>query len=183
MFCPKCGVENPEDGKFCRSCRTDLAAVSSALSGKLPKLPHQYTVDPRKRGVSWEAAITKTFTGLAFLIVSLILAFTGKFGAENWWFWLLIPAFASLGSGVTQIYQLKKLERLEAGFVPQNTPDKILSAQNNNVLPPTQTNYITLPKHSIYETDDLVIQPSVTENTTRNLKVSKEEETINLPKN
>ena len=34
MFCPKCGTQNPEKGKFCRTCGTDLAPVSEALSGK-----------------------------------------------------------------------------------------------------------------------------------------------------
>ncbi|MGI8670151.1 MAG: zinc-ribbon domain-containing protein, partial [Aridibacter sp.] len=23
MFCPKCGTQNPENGKFCRKCGTD----------------------------------------------------------------------------------------------------------------------------------------------------------------
>ncbi len=35
MFCPKCGTQNPESGKFCRKCGTDLSPVSDALSGKL----------------------------------------------------------------------------------------------------------------------------------------------------
>ncbi|MFN2501427.1 MAG: zinc-ribbon domain-containing protein, partial [Pyrinomonadaceae bacterium] len=30
MFCPKCGSQNPETGKFCRSCGTDVGGVSSA---------------------------------------------------------------------------------------------------------------------------------------------------------
>jgi hypothetical protein len=166
MYCPKCGTENLDDGKFCRKCGTDLAVVSAALSGKSLKLP--YTVDPRKRGVSWEFAITKTFTGLAFLAVSIILGFTGNFGAANWWFWLLIPAFGSLSSGVAQVFQLKKLEKLEAGFLPQNS---ISSSLHNNVLSPVSTDYSIPPKQSIYDTDDLIIQPSVTENTTKLLKI------------
>ena len=35
MFCPKCGVKNPDDGKFCRKCGTDLNLVSDAIKGKL----------------------------------------------------------------------------------------------------------------------------------------------------
>ena len=169
MFCPKCGIENPDNGKYCRSCGIDLGNVSAALAGKSPVLP--YTVDPRKRGVSWEISITKIFTGLAFLIVALILGFSGKFGAANWWFWLLIPAFATLSSGVAQVFQLKKLEKLEAGFSPQNPQNTLSSTQNNNALPPVQTAYAISPKQSIYDTEDLVIQPSVTENTTRHLEM------------
>jgi uncharacterized membrane protein YvbJ len=102
MFCPKCGTQNPDDGRFCRKCGADLGNVSAALSGKLSS--PLYTVDPRKRGVSWETAITKIFMGLAFLVVSLILGYTG---GKNWWFWLLIPAFGCIGSGFAQFFQLK----------------------------------------------------------------------------
>jgi len=37
MYCPACGTENSgEDRRFCRSCGTDLRAVSQALSKSLP---------------------------------------------------------------------------------------------------------------------------------------------------
>ncbi len=181
MFCPKCGTQNPDDGRFCRSCGADLGNVSAALSGKMPK--PEYVVDPRKRGVSWEHAITKIFTGLAFLIVALILAFTGKFGGQYWWFWLLIPAFGSLGSGVAQFVQLKKLEKREAAFAPQNPQNTINPAPPNNALPPTQTDYVAPPKQSIYDTGDLVERPgSVTEGTTRHLQMDSEGKTMTLPK-
>jgi hypothetical protein len=179
MFCPKCGTQNPEDGRFCRSCGADLGNVSAALSGKLPR-PH-YTVDPRKRGVSWESAITKIFMGLAFLTVSLILGYTG---GKAWWFWLLIPAFGCLGSGFAQFVQLKKLEKQEAGFAPQNTQNTLSSAPPNNALPPTQTDYVAPPAQSIYETGELAERPgSVTEGTTRHLEMDSEGETMTLPKN
>lgn len=181
MFCPKCGTQNPDDGRFCRSCGADLGNVSAALSGKLPS--PQYVVDPRKRGVSWEHAITKIFTGLAFLIVAIILGVTGTFGAQFWWFWLLIPAFGSLGSGVAQFVQLKKLEKQEAAFAPQNTDKVINSAPQNRELPPTRTDYVAPPKPSIYDTGELAERPgSVTESTTRHLQMDSEGETMTLPK-
>ncbi len=172
MYCPKCGIENPDHGKFCRSCGTDLVLVSAALTGKPPSLP--YTVDPRKRGVSWQFAITKIFTGLAFLLVSLFLGLTGKYGADSWWFWLLIPSFGALSNGIAQVFQLRKLEKHEAGFSQQPPQIPIQSSPTNNALPPGQPDYISPPKHSIYETDDLMIQPSVTEHTTRHLEIKNE---------
>lgn len=181
MFCPKCGKENPETGRFCRSCGADLGNVSAALAGNPAKLP--YTVDPRKRGVSWETAITKIFTGIAFLIVSIVLGATGIAGGKFWWFWLLIPAFVSLGSGIAQFVQLKKLEKQEAAFAPQTAENTISSAPSNNALPPTQTDYVAPPQGSIYDTGDLVERPgSVTESTTRHLQMDSEGETMTLPK-
>jgi hypothetical protein len=35
MFCPKCGAQS-EYGKFCRSCGTNLAIVSEAITGQSP---------------------------------------------------------------------------------------------------------------------------------------------------
>jgi ribosomal protein L7/L12 len=227
MFCPKCGTQNPETGRFCRSCGADLGNVSAALSGNLPQAP--YVVDPRKRAVSWETAITKLFTGLAFLIIAGVLGITGMAGGKAWWFWMLIPAFGALGSGVAQLVQLKKLEKKEASFTLQNTQTTINSAPQNNALPPTQIDYIEInqlihsgnkieaikvyretfgsslkdakeavdemereqatksnfvppPRGSIYETGELEVPPSVTDNTTRHLEINSEGETMTLPR-
>ena len=32
MFCPKCGGQNPETGKYCRACGTDLGNITGALA-------------------------------------------------------------------------------------------------------------------------------------------------------
>lgn len=116
MFCPKCGTQNPENGKFCRACGTDLATVSDALAGKRSNETTNFgmmqPIQPMRmrnakgKSVSWESAIVKLFTGLAFLIVSIILGFSQM--GRDWWFWMLIPAFSILGGGVAQIIQLKK---------------------------------------------------------------------------
>jgi len=36
MFCPKCGTENPEANKYCRTCRENLQLVSQAMKKRLP---------------------------------------------------------------------------------------------------------------------------------------------------
>ena len=90
MFCPKCGQQNPDNGKFCRGCGTDLGNVSTALSAAPVS---QSLVDKKGKPVSWEGAITKFATGFAFLAIAIVLGMTNMAGGRVWWFWMLIPAF------------------------------------------------------------------------------------------
>lgn len=187
MFCPKCGTQNPENGKFCRTCGTDLAPVSKALSGKpankmqsfglIEPLQPLQLCDTKDKPPTWESALGKLFMGLAFLIVSIVLAFTGR--ANQWWFWMLIPAFTMLGSGIAQYIQIKKLEQ-KTGSIPGQGINQTFAPGSNVSLPPTQTDYIP-PAESRYKTGDLV-PPSVVEATTRQLEINQEGETMTLPK-
>ena len=170
MFCPKCGQQNPEEGKFCRSCGTDLGNVSQALS----KPPVANLVDHKGRPVNWERAIGKIFLGMAFLAVSIALAFSQT--GNGWWFWLLIPAFMILGAGFTQMVRLRRAESGNAGF--SSGPSAIVGSRGT-ALPPKQTEWV--PTESRYKTGDLV-PPSVTEGTTRHLEVDREGQTMSLPK-
>ena len=194
MFCPKCGTQNPETGRFCRSCGADLGNVAAALSGKPDKKSRGFgmlepshsinLIDRRGRPVNWDSAITKIFTGIAFLIVSIVLGVTGIAGGQAWWFWMLIPAFGALGSGVAQLVQLRKMEQRNAlSAPPQNVPTAIPSTPPNNALPPTREDYVAPPRASIYDTGELAERPgSVTEGTTRHLEMDSEGETMTLPK-
>jgi hypothetical protein len=173
MFCPKCGGQNPETGKFCRTCGTDLGNVSSALSA--PQQP-QRLVNHKGKPVHWEGAISKIGTGLAFLIISIVLAFSRM--GQDWWFWMLIPAFGALGTGVAQYMQLRRAEKGQTAFVASNT-DNAISGSPNSALPPPQTEWVA--PESRYKTGDLV-PPSVTENTTRHLEIDSEGKTMTLPK-
>ena len=172
MFCPKCGTQNPETGKFCRSCGTDLGNVSDALSGKMP----QPLVNHRGRPISLESAITKLFMGIAFLIVSIVLGATGKGG--GWWFYMLIPALMFIGSGIAQFIQIRSAG---SGSGRVTAPDQnILSGStSNNALPPPQAAFVS--PESRFKTGDLV-PPSVTDSTTRQLEANSEGETMTLPK-
>lgn len=175
MFCPKCGTENAETGKFCRSCGTDLGNVTDALSGKLRK--SQAMFDKKGKPINYEGAITKMFTGVAFLIVAIVLAITGAAGGKVWWFWMLIPAFGSLGAGVAQYIQLKKQEN---NFQIASPEDRnILISHQNAALPPQQTEFVA--PESKYQTGDLV-PPSVTDGTTKLLELDSEGKTMTLPK-
>ncbi|MEO6333729.1 MAG: zinc-ribbon domain-containing protein [Pyrinomonadaceae bacterium] len=174
MFCPKCGIQNLETGKFCRSCGTDLGNVSVALSGKLPTAPN--LVDRKGKPISLESAITKFFMGIAFLAIAITLGVTGR--GTNWWFWLLIPSLMFIGSGFAQYIQLKSAGSTGARFAPGGQ-DSISAPASQAALPPTQTNYVS--PESRYNTGDLV-PPSVTDGTTKHLEMNSEGETMTLPK-
>jgi hypothetical protein len=178
MFCPKCGTQNPETGRFCRNCGANLGSVSEALSGNLQM--SQNFVDQKGKPVNWEGAIVKLFTGLAFLIVAAVLGITGVAGGKFWWFWMLIPAFGSLGSGVAQYIQLKKSEKINVLTFAQKT-NQTFAPVSNAALASSQTDYVK-PQGSIYETGELVAPPSVVEGTTRHLEINNEGETMTLPK-
>lgn len=171
MFCPKCGQQNPETGKFCRSCGTDLGNVTSALASPRPT----QILNHKGRPISYESAITKMFTGLAFLAVAIALAFSI---GRGWWFWMLIPAFGSLGAGIAQWVQIKNASKGVA-HVPVVQDPAIKSSQNAG-LPPAQEQWASAPE-SRYKTGDLV-PPSVTDNTTRHLELDSEGKTMTLPK-
>ncbi len=175
MFCPKCGTKNPDNGRFCRTCGADLGNVSEALSGILKK--PQHLVDRKGKPISWESAIVKIFTGLAFIAVTIALSFSQM--GRGWWFWMLIPAFGALGSGVAQFVQLKKSEKQGFLITPQNSTNVISAAPPNAELPPSRNDYIA--PDSRYQTGELV-PPSVTETTTRHLEINHEGETMTLPK-
>lgn len=168
MYCPKCGHDNPDDGKFCRGCGANLAGVSTALAGLTPT-----TVDGKKaKTPSLETALTKLFMGVAFLAISIALAFTI---GRSWWFWLLIPAASMIGTGIAQYIQYKNhREGLIAGQLP--TPVE-LPPRPQAELPAPPANY-TSPD-SRYKTGDLA-PPSVTDATTRHLSHESEDKTMAL---
>ena len=186
MFCPKCGTENPETGRFCRSCGTDLGNVSSALSGELKPASSATYIDHkgRVRSNNYEdlmsSAIRGIIMGIGFLVISILLFSTGVAGGRAWWWAMLFPAFAMLANGFSQYTRAKSLEKQKANSTPVMQNQIPIQSPNLN-LPPTQTEFVK-SQGSIYDTGELVAPPSVTENTTRHLEINKEGETMTLPK-
>ncbi|HKP68169.1 MAG TPA: zinc-ribbon domain-containing protein [Pyrinomonadaceae bacterium] len=174
MFCPKCGIQNPESGKFCRSCGTDLGNVSDVLTGRLQI--EKGCRNSKGKPITLESAATKFFMGLAFVGIAIALAVTGKGG--GWWFWMLVPAFMFVGGGIAQFIQVRRFEQGRAQFSAE-VGNVLPTAAPNAALPPQQTHFVSA--ESRYKTGDLV-PPSVTDSTTRHLEVNSEGETMTLPK-
>ena len=185
MFCPKCGTQNPDNGKFCRKCGADIGVVSKALSANpgaselnyVPSEPEIKEKRVKNPDDVFAEGVKEFIGGFGFVAVALILFFTGMIGGKVWWFWLLIPAGFMIGNGVANLLKSKRMEkRLSANVEQQNV---LSQPAELGALPPKQTEYAA--PESRYQTGDLV-PPSVTEPTTRHLEVSSEGETMTLPK-
>ncbi|HYP50741.1 MAG TPA: zinc-ribbon domain-containing protein [Pyrinomonadaceae bacterium] len=188
MFCPKCGSQNAENVRFCRSCGLELESVSAVMTGKLSLRRNVEDVncngensnDPDKL---WNVAVTSFLVGVAFLIVSIVLAVSGAAGGRNWWFWMLIPAFWQMGSGVASYLKVKRIEQ-RANYAGFNSGNAAFPPQGTNAaLPPRRTLFANdYAAPAARNTEELFAPPtSVTENTTTHLKINTEGETINLP--
>lgn len=151
MFCPKCATPNTDGASFCRSCGANISLVPQALTGQLVRPSEQTDLADesacavpgrRKRPLTLDSAFRSMFMGLAFLLIAIALS--RSIGA-GWWFWMLIPAFSLMGTGVAQYIRIRE---------QQNRPMPMPRLQ-----PPT-----------VRATDQLMSPPaSVTEGTTRHL--------------
>ena len=114
MFCPKCATQNLEGASYCRSCGANISLIPHALTGQLPQAQSDqfdFGRRGRKRGreSTIDHAFKNAFMGIAFLLVSIALSFSPM--GRGWWFWMLIPAFSMMGSGVAQYVRVKERER------------------------------------------------------------------------
>ena len=170
MFCPKCATQNMENAKFCRACGLDISLVPTVMTGRMPEPPAVVDEEEdsraarrrRRRGKKQPPTYAKAFenlgVGLAFLIISTVVALfvpSGKF----WWFWLLIPTLACFGEGIGQLFQLRK------ELPPSST------SLHEEELPPARMGQELPPPRSTSEI--MAPPPSVTEGTTRHLGTDK----------
>jgi hypothetical protein len=90
--------------------------------------------------------------GVGFLVVSISIGWFGReIGGRVWWFWLLLPAFAMLGRGFSEIVRAQQLKSsvMTGQQLPYVAPPESLPASKTAELRPSA--------------------PSVTEGTTRHL--------------
>ncbi|MEP6706654.1 MAG: zinc ribbon domain-containing protein [Pyrinomonadaceae bacterium] len=167
MFCPKCATQNLEGASFCRSCGANISLVPQALTGQLPEASPAVAFGEslrearrrRRRSATPSMAdgIRQISMGVGFLLVAMAIGLFGReMGGQVWWFWMLIPAFALLGKGISQIVQAKQ-------------QDKSLPAQSatlsNEISSPQP--FRALPSRNTAQL--MPTPPSVTEGTTRHL--------------
>jgi zinc ribbon protein len=164
MFCPKCATQNLEGASFCRVCGANISLVPQALTGQMvqPQVPREELFDEshgrrgrRGKPLTLEAAFKNMFMGIAFLIISIALS---RSIGSAWWFWMLIPAFSLMGTGLAQFVRVKERDK-RATMMPQHQMP---------IMQPMQSAPPVLPRR----TDELHPPvPSITEGTTRHLGV------------
>jgi hypothetical protein len=94
--------------------------VSDVLTGRLQI--EKGCRNSKGRPITLESAVTKFFMGVAFVIVAIALAVTGRGG--GWWFYMLIPALMFVGGGIAQYMQIRRFEQGRVQF----------SAESHNVM-------------------------------------------------
>jgi len=157
MFCPKCGLQNADESKFCRGCGANLSNVLAAVDGK-PRPASRSLAE--KQLALYSRGIRGLLGGAGFLIIAWLL-YTLAPQIMFLQFFSLAFAFVSIATGISRLVHARGIRRLREG-------------DDAAALPPGQTEYIK-PWQSIYETDDLARQPlSVTEHTTHHLEIDKE---------
>jgi hypothetical protein len=107
----------------------------------------------RKRDKGKEATLDQgfknMFMGVAFLLIAIVLSRSGM--GQGWWFWMLLPAFSLMGTGIAQCIRVREREKrasLQAPPLARAFPERPRST--DELMPPV---------------------PSVTEGTTRHLGV------------
>ena len=114
MFCPKCATPNPDGGSFCRGCGANISLVPQALTGQLAKSTDEVPEQGSRPGTSeltLDQAFKNVFLGIAFLIIAIALSRSGI--GSTWWFWMLLPAFGLMGTGVAQCIRVREREKRE----------------------------------------------------------------------
>ena len=134
-------------------------AVNTAFTGQFPaaEAGGEYAEHSRRRSgrkPCIDGAVTTAFAGLAFFVVTIALAFSEA--GNGWWFWMLIPAFSCLGSGLAQYVRYKEARKQSVPLPVSNQGS--LDAPGQGSFPPARP------------TAELMTPPpSVTEGTTRHL--------------
>ena len=113
MFCPKCATPNPDGGSFCRGCGANISLVPQAMTGEIAKPPAEEVREWRRRHgrgeLTLDQAFKNVFLGIAFLLIAIALSRTGM--GSGWWFWLLLPAFSLMGTGIAQCIRVREREK------------------------------------------------------------------------
>jgi zinc ribbon protein len=129
MFCPKCATQNLEGASFCRGCGANISMVPQAMTGQVVQPQPAEEIETfhgrrrrkREKEASLDSAFKNIFMGFAFLMIAIALSRTI---GQAWWFWMLLPAFSMMGTGIAQFIRVRERER-RAALAPPVMPQAI----------------------------------------------------------
>ena len=151
MFCPKCATQNVDGAHFCRACGANISLVPQALTGQLPVAPNDESTRRGRRGrpekqPTYDEGVRNVVMGFGFIAVAIALAIFGRpIGAQVWWFWMLIPAFALLGKGIAEIVRFNLMK------APPASAAQMSYAPPYEVSPPSTPGELRPPVASVTE--------------------------------
>jgi len=103
MFCPRCGTDNPDDGRYCRKCGVGLEAVAYALDAGRPSAlsADNYAGE----GARCRAERARKFTTIGMLaLVGLVAAASfnalGSGGGIGLYVWIAIFGCVVIPAGL-----------------------------------------------------------------------------------
>lgn len=157
MFCPKCGIQNKDDQKFCRGCGQSLPAVRMALEGRLEEGLQALNKD-----------FDKLASGAVTLIVFASIALAASFFSSGSAIFNLVLGLLIAAPMI--FIGMKRLQNSIKLLDPKEQP-KSLPASPHAALPSAEAQPAALP--SVPDTDPLNVAAtpsSVAEHTTFQLK-------------
>lgn len=152
MFCPKCATQNIDGAHFCRACGANVSLIPQALTGQFPVAPIEESTGRGRRGRQEKPpteaeGVRNVVMGFGFIAVAIALAIFGRpIGAQIWWFWMLIPAFAMLGKGISEIIRADRLKT-----PPPSNQQQMPYAPPYEALPPNNAAELRGPVASVTE--------------------------------
>jgi hypothetical protein len=146
MFCPKCGIENDDEPRFCRGCGENLKVVSQAMSIRLPEFlasKMDAYIERKYRSLRREWIGSLVIAGLfIFLGFYQVIALGASWATE--WFYLAFGAFMLL-VGLWDSILYKRSLSTDVRII------KMGGASSTNELPPLDATQIVETPASITE--------------------------------
>lgn len=144
MYCPKCGIQNNDETKFCRGCGENLKVISQAMSKRLPVIlaSKMDAYLERKNSRIRRDSIYSAVSGSIFVICGLYLMIEGRTSWARSLVFVVIGCLALLWSLWDHLVYKRSL----------SSDVKVLkSAPTTNGLPPHDAAQIVEPLESITE--------------------------------
>ncbi|HUF05603.1 MAG TPA: zinc ribbon domain-containing protein [Aridibacter sp.] len=176
IYCPKCGIGNSTEVRYCRSCGVELDTVAALIEGRLV-ISGSGEEEGFFRRPSWEKALVSFSLGVALLIASFVFGFDPENDSTTPWLALLFAAFPIIGYGIAQIIKVSNKDK-ESRNVTVRTV-QTAPGRESKELPESQTEYVSPEADPKFRTADHM-PSSVVEGTTRHLEMEESAVTNDL---